>query len=358
MMAHELPLLIHTKKSNHNVPQSKAPSAKTNKHKPLKNGSDERGLPNGDKVDFGNKSSSNTNKKSTKKASKHTSSNPSNNKGVARLLPDGSKPNFGNESSHQNGGNHKKQNNEPCLPNGEKPNFGEGSKSHSKKKNNDSFLPSGEKPNFSNDKSSKKATKPKEKKPLITEDTYAGSSFHSSPAALNLPKPSFKTSPKANDAKQHTIEPDYHINPQARAPPQLPVNVPPQHPVTAYPAGNGVPNVPTAPSNPTVFPPGNHYAQPGFSYYVTPQGYINYQYPHVPPPPPPQGSGFPMVAPQYQQQSQQQPPQQQPPRQQPPPQQQQPQQQHHHRPHHLPAIAAPQQGHRISFNELLGSSKN
>ena len=352
MMAHELPLLIHTNKSNHNVPPSKAPSAKTNKHKPLKSGSDERGLPNGGKVDFGNKSGSQTNKKSNKKTSKHTSSNTSNNKGVTRVLPDGSKPNFGNESSHQNGGNHKKQNNEPCLPNGEKPNFGEGSKSHSKKKNNDHVLPNGEKPNFFNEKSSKKATKPKEKKPLITEDTYAGSSFHSSPAALNLPKPSFKTSPKTNDAKQHTTEPNYHVNPQVNTPPQHSVNVPPQHPVTTYPAGNGVPNIPTVPSNPTAFPPRNHYAQPGFSYYATPQGYINYQYPQVPPPPPPQGGVYPMVAPQYQQQPQQHP--QQHPQPQPQPQQL-PQQ---HRPHHLPAIAAPQQGHRISFNELLGSSKS
>ncbi|KSA02500.1 Enhancer of mRNA-decapping protein 1 [Debaryomyces fabryi] len=335
-MAHELPLLIHTKKSNHNVPPAKAPSSKTNKHKPLKSTSDEKGLPNGAKVDFGNKSGSNTNKKSNKKASKHTSSNSSNSKGVTRVLPDGSKPNFGNEPSHHNGGNNKKHNNEPCLPNGEKPNFGDASKSHSKKKNNEPVLPNGEKPNFFNEKPSKKTTKPKEKKTTITEDTYAGSSFHSSPAALNLPKPSFKTSPKANHAAQNTTDSSYHISPQANV--QHLVSAPPQHPVTAYPAGNGAPNIPTAPSNPNAFPPGSPYVQPGFSYYVTPQGYINYQYPHVPPPPPPpQGGVFPMVAPHYQQQPQQQPQQ--------------------HRPHHLPQIA-PQQGQRISFNELLGSSKN
>lgn len=323
MMAHELPLLIHTKKSTHNVPPSKAPTTKTNKHKPSKGCSDERRLPNGAKADFGNNSSSNTSKKSNKKSPKHTSSNTSNNKTVTRLLPDGSKPNFGNEPSNPNGGNHKKPNNEPSLPNGEKPNFGEGSKSNSKKKNSEPIFPNGDKPNFFNEKATKKTNKSKDKKPLITEDTYAGSSFHSSPAALNLPKPSFKTSPKANNATQNKPEPYYHTT--------EPVNAPPQHPVTAYPAGNGAQNIPKIPSNPSAFPPGNHFSQPGFSYYVTPQGYINYQYPHgPPPPPPPQGGVFPMVASPYQQ---------------------------HPPPHHLRGVA-PQQGQRISFNELLGSSKN
>lgn len=314
MMAHELPLLIHTKKSNHNVPPSKAPSTKTNRHKPVK-GSDDRRLPNGAKADFGSASGSNTNKKN-KKSSKHTSSNSSNNKNVTRLLPDGSKPSFGNELS-----SHRKQNHEPSLPNGEKPNFGESSKS--KKKNNSNSepaLPNGEKPNFFNEKASKKTGKPKDKKQLVTEDTYAGSSFHSSPAALNLPKPSFKTSPKANNATQHTPEPNYLVN--------QPVNAPPQHPVTAYPTNNGMQHG-GIPNQPNPLPPGNNFIQPGFSYYVTPQGYINYQYPDVPPPPgPPQNAMFPMMASPYQPV-----------------------------PINQPGIP-PQQGQRITFNDLLGSSKN
>lgn len=73
-------------------------------------------------------------------------------------------------------------------------------------------LPNGEKPNFFNEKSLKnesknsiKFSKYKEKH-LTQENVYAGSSFHSSPAALNLPKPSFNTSTKLKFGSFFSIE--------------------------------------------------------------------------------------------------------------------------------------------------------
>lgn len=339
-MAHELPLLIHTKKSNHASQPSKPSNTKTNKHKPVKDAIDDRRLPNGAKADFGNGSSLNSNKKASKKT-KHTSANSSNSNLPDAVLPDGSKPNFGNgkdtSTNGASGSSHKKQNKEPSLPNGEKPNFySDGSKSSTKKKKSEQIQQSSDRPG--NDKHSKKSNKSKDKKSAITEDTYAGSSFHSSPAALNLPKPSFKTSPKQSNEIQASSEPIYppvnasseHIYPPVNASSEhiyAPVNAPPQHPVTPYPIGNPGNNGPRFPTNPMMIPPGNNFVQPGFTYNVTPQGYINYQYPHAPPPPPLAGA-FPMVATPY-------------PPQLPP---------HHH--------LGPQHGQRISFNELLGSSKN
>lgn len=286
MMAHELPQSILHKKNSHMTqpPQKNSNNPKTNKHKPVKNG--ERRLPNGAQVDFGNKS----------KKGSSSKKQPS--------LPDGSKPNFynGNESNHSSSSSLSKQ----SLPNGEKPVFNAATATSNKKGKNPS-LPNGEKPVFHDDsttnnsrknKSGKSNKDGKKQQQVINEDTYAGSSFHSSPAALNLPKPSFKTSPKNNN-KSQIYENQSNVsssgssnggssnggspNQTLHSTPNLttvhPPPPPPQYPVTMYPQP-GYPG----------------YPQPGFSYQVTPQGYINYQYPHGPAPPMhhPQ-MGYPMV---------------------------------------------------------------
>lgn len=298
IMSHELPLPLHQKKAAQAAQHkpAKNQAAKTNKHRPVT--VPERQLPSGKNVDFGH-------------------------------------------------GNRKKHDTlpEPTLPSGAKPNFYNDLKSETPEHPNTKapVLPSGDKPNFGN-KGPKKGKKvaekapaePKQKRPSkkgtsVPEETYAGSSFHSSPAALNLPKPTFKTSPKSAATAP--------VGPTMAA---LPGMTPPQFPATAYPPGSGIPpNVPH--QMPHQMPHHNSQVQPGFSYQVTPQGHINYSFPHGAPP-----VGYPMVTSHYQYPGVNYPPARglYPP----PPQQ-----------FHVPHVQAPQQqasqGQKISFNDLLGSAK-
>lgn len=215
-MAHEIPLQVH----------HKAPTGtKTRKHKPLHH-------------------------------PKH-------------LLPNGEKPNFGQGQREKPG-----KGRSPQLPNGEKPDFGSsdhkkdnGGKDHSGKK---SKRGSGKKPMGIN---------PAGGSPVILnngegKECYAGSSFHSSPEALALPKPSFARNSFGNPKTMSQSQSQYtghndSVNVVNMSPglvyQGMPPNGPPRHPVTTYP-----------PSSP-----------PGFNYHANRQGFINYLYPPAAVPQPP-----------------------------------------------------------------------
>lgn len=200
-------------------------------------------------------------------------------------------------------------------------------------------LPDGGKPDFANGKDKKKA--PRKKSPSAPkaaikkdEETYAGSSFHSSPAALALPKPLFKlASPKpASPMPIHSTQ-AASVSPIQQGP--LPRSVPMTQSVPpGIPMPQGVPPVPQQmagpyghpfgsppymggpPQYPLGYPPHvSPYQQTGFLYHVNPQGYINYQYPAPRPAQPYNGAPVAPVPPQ-------------------------------------------QQGQKISFNELLGSGNH
>ncbi|EMG50940.1 hypothetical protein G210_5689 [Candida maltosa Xu316] len=153
-----------------------------------------------------------------------------------RTLPSGAPVNFGhsstnnNNSSHHNH-HHKKSSSSsginnrekltasPTLPNGSKPNFQPVSSTKSSPVSQNTSpssansrpqysLPDGRKPNFFNNNSQPSSTSNnhfrtyynnpntkaiKEKKLENGADIYAGGSFHSSPDAFKLPKPSFKS---------------------------------------------------------------------------------------------------------------------------------------------------------------------
>ncbi|KAK6458075.1 enhancer of mRNA-decapping protein 1 [Scheffersomyces xylosifermentans] len=293
MMAHELPLPIH--QTQHKVDHSSGkPAAKPKQNKAIKNPTtsakdEERRLPNGAKVDFGNGTPPKAKNQKKKANTDNEVSNSVNNtkkkatnKANTQSLPNGDKPNFYNDS--QSDVSSKKKFTEAALPNGEKPNFynSESSNPKNKKKNSsEQSLPNGDKPNFGASNEIPTSNKKKDKNIAAVEDnSYAGSSFHSSPAALNLPKPSFKSSssPKqsangiSDDVTQQSPPTPAQTIPIVAAPP-------PQFPVTAYPPGS----VP-APMRPNSFYPPQYapqppYIQPGFAYNVNPQGYIQYQYP-------------------------------------------------------------------------------
>lgn len=310
MMAHELPLALDHKKP------VKEPGSKTNRHKPLNLGATERRLPNGEKVDFGNSNSQKSKKKNnSKNSSDDEKSTPS--------LPNGEKVQFRNSNSKSRGKT------EQSLPNGAKPDFGNekpAKKSNGSKKK--PALPNGQKPVFLDDDTTKMKKSSSKSKP--GEETYAGSSFHSSPAALNLPKPSFKSSPKSGNAS--TVAAPNPVSPiqyqQAQSP--APTPVPVQGPVNYLPQA-GIPRV--GPMGPpqypvTSYPNGNV----GFTYTHAPNGFVNFQYPSAPPHPHPFSNtinnNFTGYPPMYYPQ---------------PPQPPAPQQ---------------QGGQKISFNDLLSSSKN
>lgn len=267
MMAHEIPIQVR---------KSQSPSTKTNKHKPVIQ--------------------------------------------PVRQLPNGEQPNFGH-SSKDKPIKHKQQ-----LPNKEKPNFGpESVKSAKAKKlkkknaaqthtaNESSEENQSGRPSANNSSGSAQANGGNAKSGKKGEESYAGSSFHLSPAALALPKPSFKASPKPASAPlQSPVQPTINSGPaNLNMPPAfvyqgMPPAGPPRYPVTAYPT-----------SGPYI---------PGFNYNANPQGFINYLYPPsaVPQPPIPMQS-YPLGPPMQQQYQQQQQPQ----------------------PH----------AQKITFNELLSSSK-
>lgn len=198
MMAHEIstPVQIH---GNENSPSFqntlKKPSRSNKANQNAGRGDEIRLLPSGAPVDFGHGSAKN--KTSSPKKLKEPirlSSLPS--------LPNGEKPQFHNEKSDSR----RRKESEQPPPN---KSLTKSKKSQRDKPVVDISLPNGEKPNFNNNPRSKKSGNKKEKEPVavvLKEDssTYAGSSFHSSPAALNLPKPKFKPSPKQTVSKDET----------------------------------------------------------------------------------------------------------------------------------------------------------
>lgn len=242
MMAHEVPLQVRP---------TNPPAPKTNKHKPVPE--PRRRLPNGEKPDFGHDKP----------------------KGKPPQLPNGEKPNFGHEARKEQHSGEKPQS-------GKKPKAKRGPKANKEPNNTNNNI--------------KEAAKPV---------NYAGSSFHSSPEALALPKPSFRSSPKSNMAAiESHVQPNHYPN-QLNMPPAfvyqgMVPSGPPQYPVTAYP--------PTGPY------------LPGFNYSANHQGFINYLYPPAAVPQPP----LPMQS--Y--------------------------------PFHVgPAFPSAPSGQKITFNDLMGSSK-
>lgn len=276
MMAHEIPI---------QVPPPNPPTSKTNKHKPVPQPI--RQLPNGEMPNFG--------PAKERKSKQHPQQQ--------QILPNGEKPNFGNESKAGKKKLKKKSNNN----NNTNPNT------------NNKVLSNGLAVNST--AVSKSAQANPDDKSKKGEGGYAGSSFHSSPEALGLPKPSFRASPKptgANLQGQTPQTPSQMHSPVNGGVPNLhnaffyqgmPPAGPPRYPVTSYP-----------PSGPY---------HPGFNYNANAQGFINYLYPPtaVPQPPIPMQS-YPLGPPAHlfaqhlQQQQFQQP-----------------------------------QAQKITFNELMGSSK-
>ncbi|KAG7195460.1 uncharacterized protein KQ657_003222 [Scheffersomyces spartinae] len=393
-MAHELPRPIHQ------TPK------KAIKLRPVVNKTAEV-LPNGEELVSGKKPNKKINNNSEKSSSKKSISNAN---ATRYCLPDGSKPQFFNEDKKENLKKKKSDNtsvlpngekpdfgtisnrmkgkrerNLPtaCLPNGEKPDFGNGlekDKLSYKTRNNkdrdqpERLLPNGTKVDFGNNStdtfiSSKKlSSKDKKKSSALTslsasvsEESYAGASFHSSPSALALPKPSFKTLPKqptANSINESSPAGVSTILASGGSIPTQGGTAPLRYPAAAYPLGSGFPMVPVQAGRqqqPQVMmlvhpppPPLAPYIQQGFSYQVTPQGYIQYPFMMGQPPSGP-------VMNQSQMQLQHVTPGQIPP--------EQPIPQQVFTSHFQPGVSPPtggrplQQGHKISFNELIDSSK-
>lgn len=298
-------------------------------------------------------------KDNTSEATRDSKTKMKSGKDKERRLPNGMKVDFGGKNSKNKKGEDKKSEGRATLPNGEKPNFFNDKKKKGEQQLRGQLLPNGEKPNFSsadekpNPSGSKKmarsASSSKEKKSAVEDVTYAGSSFHSSPAALALPKPSFKTSPK--QATNSTVDFEAVSSPQSSVASttsgssyspttgNIQKARSPQFSVTAYPPGSVQTGAP-----PFHQAPYNQYIQPGFAYNYSPQGYIQYQIPGAHPPHP----GHP-VHPQTQAQYPY------------------PNQYFSHyqqgnpmpMPGHPGPVTQPSVGgHKITFNDLLGSTKN
>lgn len=336
---------------------------------------EERRLPNGQKVDFGNGSSKKSKKPTSKKPNKDKSKamltsedkelevkssspstdslnsakdlNQSESKGKKKKNNSSNK-NKEKEKEKEKGSKSKKKTNEypaPSLPNGAKPSFNNESSKSKKKGFSEQSLPNGAKPIFNIDdesdltKNSKKQNKSNKDKKGNTEETYAGSSFHSSPAALNLPKPTFKSSPPQSSTSLQQAGSKELRTPIIQQPTmQQPSMQQPMHhiqnPVTAYsPLAPGALHPNEQLPGPMMYKP---YVQPGFSYQVSPQGYISYPYlQHGPPGPGPVPANYNLVTSHYQ-----------------------PSWNFQNPPPTKSINEAQNSGHKISFNELLGSSKN
>lgn len=270
-MAHEMPVPIH--------------------------GTNDRRLPNGEKVDFGNNSKRNG-------------------------------PNHQRKASNNHGKKNKLTTAEPSLPNGSKPDFGS-----DKKQKDYGYDSSSDSSHHSSARDNKDGRDKKKngKKQGKKEDVFAGTTFHSSPEALNLPKPSFKSSsPKAE----------------------------PQHPVTNYPSPYHMPNStgpvpqPAMGPNGSMYPIANGMVGGGLPVGLPMQGTL---YPGQMVPGAPGANYYPYYNQQYQHPLQQYPPQQHPPQHQLPPQDTKQPPAYPVQP--FPATSAATQGQKISFNDLLGSSK-
>lgn len=179
------------------IPQnSRKSKSKKKNSQPRYNNDDVRTLPSGAPVDFGHGSSN-----SYKRDRDRDRNRDKDRLTAAPSLPDGSKPNFqpfkSNKSSSSGSSSASLNSSKPSR----KSNNSNNSNNNNSNKNSDYSLPDGRKPNFYNDKSysnfkthynnpNTKAIKEKR----VDDNSYAGSSFHSSPDAFNLPKPSFKSS--------------------------------------------------------------------------------------------------------------------------------------------------------------------
>lgn len=149
--------------------------------------------------------------------------------GDDQRLPSGEKVDFGNNRSVKvkkfpERDKDKKKSSNPTLPNGDKPLFGinKDKERNIKDKHHQRSKSGGHLSNGieGNSNSGKPKSSGKDKK-----EVYAGSSFHSSPEALKLPKPSFSNSPKLKSdtrLEQHRL--------------LMQLNQVPIQPVTAYPS--------------------------------------------------------------------------------------------------------------------------
>lgn len=208
--------------------------------------------------------------------------------------------------NHAPSAKEKHRKSKPSLPNGERPNFGpedlkrepsggkgkpsgmqkKGKKSNntasnkkgneSTKRNNNHHTTNVPSINHTSKENLNQAFSAREAGKKSGEESYAGSSFHSSPEALALPKPSFKSSPKQQShaldhqspiqsaqqsVSHHTGIGNTHMGTNLHPGfvyQGMPAAPPPQYPVVAYPA-------------PTPY-------HPGFDYRAVPQGYANYPY--------------------------------------------------------------------------------
>ena len=248
MLAHEVALLVRP-------PNNPGANQKTNKHRPVNE--PKRQLPNGDTPTF-HKSS----KEKTRKSKP--------------VLPNGDKPDFGT-------GDDKKDH----------PNSKEKLRKLKKGKNNNNSPATKNAANEANKKVSNKAASGNNNGQSTVgdmskksgEESYAGSSFHSSPEALALPKPSFKSSPKQPSLPLG--QPSPQTPGLQHSPNQTPNHQPANqqfsnqnagmnlHPAFVY---QGMPAIPP-PRYPVASYPNSVPQHPGFEYYASPQGYINYLYP-------------------------------------------------------------------------------
>lgn len=143
------------------------------------------------------------------------------------------------------------------LPNGEKVDFGNNVKNHRRKTSNNKrdqkklpqSLPDGAKPVFEGKQDKKEKTNgvhdkinDEKKKNKKKDDAYAGTTFHSSPEALNLPKPTFKASPKLSNPVTSYPSPYHPVQPQGQ--PQVQPQSQPQFQSQGHPQ-----------SHPQQFPP-------------------------------------------------------------------------------------------------------
>lgn len=179
------------------IPQNSRKSKPKKKNsQPRYNNDDVRTLPSGAPVDFGHGSSN-----SYKRDRDRDRNRDKDRLTAAPSLPDGSKPNFQPFKSNKSSSSGSSSASLNSSKSSRKSNNSNNSNNNNSNKNSDYSLPDGRKPNFYNDKSysnfkthynnpNTKAIKEKR----VDDNSYAGSSFHSSPDAFNLPKPSFKSS--------------------------------------------------------------------------------------------------------------------------------------------------------------------
>ncbi|KAI5957604.1 EDC1 [Candida theae] len=371
MMAHEVSSPIQINENTPTFHNSLKKPLRQNRKKQSEGDHDQiRFLPSGAPVDFGNGSIKSKNNSSKKlKEPIKLSALPS--------LPNGERPKFHNDRGETRRKKEGEQNStkvqnkskksqrgenkapvEISLPNGEKPNFttsSNGNGNGNGNGNNNSGNDNGN-GNAGNSKPKKNiGRKDKGASVVVEEDlsTYAGSSFHSSPAALNLPKPNFKPSPKQSVVKEDigllsskSVD-SLSTTSNTAIPTPIVASPSPSSPSSAAPT---VPTVPAASTTPTAnalpYPPNvfSHQLNPNHHVFA-PSPYTSQQTPY-----PPQGN---QVAFSHHL-SQPIPPPPLPPNQFYNPYLGPAQILHHHQ-QYLTQTSQP--GQKVTFNQLLGSSK-